>query len=297
MPSLGTQTKPTYLLHHVCIYDTEPRDTMWKFLRWNHGVSGYFTGSTYHITGEGHADYTFLGCGSPFQFQLEAPPFQFGYERNWWDRHGRGYNHICWVVDRAKASFDQLVDAGVAVMQEYTEFPTYNGFVVADPEGTWIEIMEYTTRFEVSQFVSRPAGVEGLSLFGSMLLVRDLRAMERWYVETLGLRNVYEQVDGDAGLVYLADHTYHPVERNTVLQLATPHTAELRQRFDQHGPQVSVMSYLAEDVPAAWQSAQDAGMESIAEPTVDEWTGVVRAWIREPNGNPLEIREPFVPED
>jgi hypothetical protein len=38
-------------------------------------------------------------------------------------------------------------------------------------------------------------------------------------------------------------------------------------------------------------------MESIAEPAVDGRTGVLTAWIREPNGNPLEIREPFVPED
>ena len=60
-------------------------------------------------------------------------------------------------MDNAKASYDQLRAAGASVMQEYTEFPVYNGFVMTDPEGTWIEIMEYTTRFEVSQFVARPA--------------------------------------------------------------------------------------------------------------------------------------------
>ena len=287
--------KTTYLLHHVCIYDSDPRPSMWAFLRWNHGVSGYFTGSTYHITEEGHADYTFMGCGSPFQFQLEAPPFQFEYERNWWTKHGRGYNHICWVVDDAKASYNQLRAAGASVMQAYTEFPVYKGFVLGDPEGTWIEIMEYTTRFEVSQFVARPAGLEGLSLFGVTLLVRDLRCMERWYCETMGLRNVYERVDGSEGVMYLADYTYDPLERNTVLQMATPHTPELRQRFDQFGPQVGVMSYLALDVPAAYQSALEAGMDGISEPAADERTGALTAWIHEPNGNPVEIREPFVP--
>ncbi len=52
-----------YRLHHLCIYDDKPRDSMWPYLRWHHGMTNYFSGSVFHVTGEGHSDYTFLGCG------------------------------------------------------------------------------------------------------------------------------------------------------------------------------------------------------------------------------------------
>jgi hypothetical protein len=55
------------------------------------------------------------------------------------------------------------------------------------------------------------------------------------------------------------------------------------------------MSYLALDVRGAWESALEAGMEAISEPATDNRTGVLTAWVREPNGNPLEIREVFKP--
>jgi hypothetical protein len=80
-----------YRLHHLCIYDDKPRDNMWPYLRWHHGLTNYFSGAVFHVTGEGHSDYTFLGCGGrAYQVQIEAPPFQFEYERNWWADHGRG---------------------------------------------------------------------------------------------------------------------------------------------------------------------------------------------------------------
>ena len=97
---------------------------MWPYLKWHHGITGYFTGDTFHIADEGHADYTFLGCGGrAFQIQLEAPPYQFTYEQNWYAKHGNGYNHICWVVNNARESFEQLQADGATVMQEYQPFP------------------------------------------------------------------------------------------------------------------------------------------------------------------------------
>jgi catechol 2,3-dioxygenase-like lactoylglutathione lyase family enzyme len=282
-----------YFLDHVCIYDSEPRDSMWKFLRWNHGISAYFTGDTFHITDEGHSDYTFYACGSPFQFQLEAPPFQFKYEQEWWKKYGRGYNHICWRVNDAKASFDQLLRDGASICQEYTVFPTYNGFVLADPEGTWVEIMEYTTNLQIPQVVSGPIGLEGLRLFGTGLLVKNLRSMERWYAGALGLRTIFESVEGKEGMVYMAAPDYNPVQSNIVLQIATPSTQEECRQFERFGSQIAVIMYLADNVPMAWESALGAGLEPISEPAVDTRTGVLTAWIREPNGNPLLVRAPF----
>ena len=119
---MRTAKELDYTIHHLCIYDKDPRNHMWSYLKWHHGVTGYFTGETYHIADEGHADYTFLGCGGrAFQIQLEAPPFQFRYEQEWYARHGNGYNHICWIVNNARESYDQIRAAGAAVCQEFQE--------------------------------------------------------------------------------------------------------------------------------------------------------------------------------
>ena len=65
-----------YTLHHLCIYDDKPRENMFPYLRWHHGITNYFSGAVFHVTGEGHSDYTFMGCGGPaYQIQIEAPPF------------------------------------------------------------------------------------------------------------------------------------------------------------------------------------------------------------------------------
>ena len=148
-----------YRLHHLCIYDDKPRDSMWPYLRWHHGITNYFSGAVFHVTGEGHSDYTFLGCGGrAYQVQIEAPPFQFEYERNWWRDHQRGYNHICWITSDARASMEQLLANGATEVMPFEEFPTYDGFVVHDPEGRWIEIMEYTDdTFRVQEFTHAPA--------------------------------------------------------------------------------------------------------------------------------------------
>ena len=78
----------------------------------------------------------------------------------------------------SRESFEQLQADGATVMQEYQPFPTYDGFVMADPEGRWIEIMEYThDTFRVQEFTSQRAGECGLRMIGFVELVRDLDAI------------------------------------------------------------------------------------------------------------------------
>ena len=66
---------PTYQLHHLCIFEKQPRDAMWNWLRWYHAIPAYYWEGLpdLHHTGEGGVDYTFLACGGPFQMQMEAP--------------------------------------------------------------------------------------------------------------------------------------------------------------------------------------------------------------------------------
>ncbi|MYJ83498.1 MAG: hypothetical protein F4033_04790, partial [Acidimicrobiaceae bacterium] len=58
-------TVPTYQLHHLCIFEKQPRDAMWNWLRWYHAIPAYYWEGIpdLHHTGEGGVDYTFLACG------------------------------------------------------------------------------------------------------------------------------------------------------------------------------------------------------------------------------------------
>ena len=58
---------PTYQLHHACIYEKHPRQAMWTWLRWYHGIPAYYWEgyADMHHTGEGGVDYTCLLYTSP----------------------------------------------------------------------------------------------------------------------------------------------------------------------------------------------------------------------------------------
>ncbi|MFW2403403.1 MAG: VOC family protein [Gammaproteobacteria bacterium] len=294
---MKTAKELDYAIHHLCIYDKDPRNHMWPYLRWHHGVTGYFTGDTFHIADEGHADYTFLGCGGrAFQIQLEAPPYQFKYEQDWYKQHGNGYNHICWIVNDAKASYEQLQAAGATVMQEFEVFPTYDGFVMADPEGRWIEIMQYTDPlFRVQEFTNQPAGECGLKMIGFVEIAADLDDMTRWYGEALDVQPIFSAGSNGDGVRYLADKYFDASERNTVMVLSAARTDEEKAKLAKDGPYISGILYQAANVERAFEDAKWAGMEEIAGPAIDPVTGVVTARLREPSGNEVILREEFRP--
>jgi len=190
-------SEQAYWLHHLCIYDERPRDHMWTWLKWYHAIPQYYWGGEeFHLTDEGHVDYTFLACGSGFQIQMESPPFQFKYEQAWHAEHGSGINHICWVVPDAKATVDYLMSNGCTTRMEYEEFGVYRGYVCADPEGRWIEIMDYIGDFKTPDVEFRPIGIPGLQLFGVTQLTENLGALEiRLSDEQLATLDDVSQVD------------------------------------------------------------------------------------------------------
>ena len=285
-----------YQLHHLCIYDDRPRDSMWPYLRWHHGITNYFSGDVFHVTGEGHSDYTFLGCGGrAYQIQIEAPPFQFEYERNWWSRHGRGYNHICWLTSDARASMEQLLANGATEVMPFEEFPTYDGFVVHDPEGRWIEIMEYTDdTFRVQEFTNAPSGECGLQMIGNAEICDDLDAMVTWYQDVMDMRVLKEFGSGSDRTVYMTDKAYDPQERNSVFILQGARQDFEKEHREEHGPYISSIVYQAQDLQRAWDDALWAGMEALHEPAVDEVTGALTGYLREPcGGNSIMLRERF----
>jgi len=295
---MKTAKELDYTIHHLCVYDAKPREHMWPYLSWHHGVTNFFSGAVFHITDEGHSDYTFLGCGGrAFQIQLEAPPYQFKYEQNWYKAHGNGYNHICWVTGDARASYEQLQAEGATIVQELETFPTYLGFVCKDPEGRWIEIMEYTDPFfRVQEFTNAPSGECGLQMIGCIEVCNDVAAMLRWYEKALDLHVIQEYRNSDETVIYMSDKDYNPQARNTLFVLTTARTEEDRKGFNEHGPFISSLLYQAHDIQRAYKDALWAGMgEFSGDPTVDPLTGALTARLVEPSGNIIELRNIFKP--
>jgi 4-hydroxyphenylpyruvate dioxygenase-like putative hemolysin len=287
-----------YSLHHLCIYDDKPRDNMFPYLRWHHGITNFFSGSVFHVTEEGHSDYTFLGCGGhAYQIQIEAPPFQFEYERNWWADHGRGYNHICWLTSDARASMDHLLANSATEVMPFEKFPTYDGFVVHDPEGRWIEIMEYTDdTFRVQEFTHAPSGECGLEMVGNGEICKDVEAMSKWYQDILDLRVLEEFKDADNHVVVMSDKDYNPVQGRSLFILQNARHDFEKEHMAEHGPYISSIIYQAKDVTRAYEDAVWAGMLELQKPQRDSLTGLVTAYVKEPcGGNTIMLTERYAP--
>jgi len=295
---MKTANELDYRLHHLCIYDDKPRDNMWPYLRWHHGMTNYFSGNVFHVTGEGHSDYTFLGCGGrAYQIQIEAPPFQFEYERNWWADHGRGYNHICWITSDARASMEQLLANGATEVMPFEEFPTYDGFVVHDPEGRWIEIMEYTDEtFRVQEFTNAPSGECGLQMVGNSEVCADVEGMKDWYQKIMGMHVIDEFKSNGYHEVVMTDNDYDNVERRSLFVLHNARHDFEKDHLAKHGPYISSIIYQAKDVKRAWEDALWAGMQELSAPQQDPLTGLQTAYLREPcGGNVLALTERYAP--
>lgn len=287
-----------YTLHHLCIYDNKPRENMMPYLRWHHAITNYFSGATFHVTGEGHSDYTFMGAGGhAYQIQIEAPPFQFEYERNWWQDHGRGYNHICWITTNAQASHQHLLANGATHVMPFEEFPTYDGFVVKDPEDRWIEVMEYTNdTFRVNELTHAPSGECGLEMVGSVSICRDVAAMRDWYVEVMEFSLLAEYQEQGDHVVILTDKDYNPQSRRSMFILQNARTDDQKARFAKRGPYIAEIIYQAKDLQRAWDDAIWAGFEPLAELATDPLTGFKTAYLLEPCGkNTIMLTEHFSP--
>lgn len=295
--SNSNSKKFDYELHHHCLYDDKPRENMWPYLKWHHSITNYYSGDVFHVTGEGHSDYTFFAVGgASFQIQIEAPPFQFAYERQWWKDHGRGINHICWVVNNARKSMDDLLANGATEVMPFEKFPTYDGFVVHDPEGHWIEIMEFThEHFRVNELTDQPSGECGLQLVGSAIICKDVDAMVKWYTDVLDMRVIKEYRSNKDTVVYMSDKYYDPKGKKSLFILQNARTDTQEKHQEEHGPYISHTVYSAYDVTRAYEDALWAGFEKVSESAKDILTGAETAYLKDCYGNEIMLRERYTP--
>jgi hypothetical protein len=179
---------------------------------------------------------------------------------------------------------------GCSTRMPYEEFGVYRGYVCADPEGRWIEIMDYIGDFKTPDVEFRPVGIPGLQLFGVTQLTENLAEMSDWYQRVLGLRPIHGSADD--GVVFLADEKYS-AERNIAMIMATPQSDAERKLMAEHGPSISGANYQAVDLDRADRDAVAAGFERLSELSVDERTGLRTSTFLEPSGNLVYLREMF----
>ena len=267
---------------------------MWNWLRWYHAIPAYYWEgiADLHHTGEGGVDYTFLACGAPFQMQLEAPPYQFEYERNWFAQHGSGINHVCWIVPNAYDTVEHLQSNGAAVAMEYEEFGgTYNGFVAIDPEGRWVEIMEYVNDFKTPTWSSARSATSGCRPWGRSSSAGTSTARWSGTKTCWGCERCWTPAATTTAWCIWPTPAYPA--RRCVNVLATPGTDAEQAMMDEHGPVISSILYEAADVDQAWADAVAAGFGAISAPAPDDRIGVRTGYLREPSGNIVQVREPL----
>jgi 4-hydroxyphenylpyruvate dioxygenase-like putative hemolysin len=192
---------------------------------------------------------------------------------------------------------EHLLANGATEVMPFEEFPTYDGFVVHDPEGRWIEIMEYTDdTFRVQEFTHAPSGECGLEMVGNVEVCRDVQAMSDWYQQVMDLRVLEEFRDGDDHVVVMSDRDYDPVARRTLFILQNARHDHEREHMAQHGPYIAAIIYQARNVQRAWEDALWAGMQPLQEPAPDPLTGLSTAYLREPcGGNVIMLTEHYAP--
>jgi 4-hydroxyphenylpyruvate dioxygenase-like putative hemolysin len=192
---------------------------------------------------------------------------------------------------------EQLLASGATEVMPFEEFPTYDGFVVHDPEGRWIEIMEYTDdHFRVQEFTHAPSGECGLEMIGNVEVCGDVSAMSRWYQDIMGLHVLQEFHSESDHIVVMSDQEYDPVSRRSLFILKNAQHDFEQTHMAEHGPYISAIIYQAENVQRAWDDALWAGMQELQAPVTDPVTGLLTAYLREPcGGNVIMLTEHYAP--
>jgi 4-hydroxyphenylpyruvate dioxygenase-like putative hemolysin len=187
--------------------------------------------------------------------------------------------------------------AATTTSAPFEEFPTYDGFVVHDPEGRWVEIMEYTNdTFRVQEFTNVPSGECGLQMVGNTEICSDVNAMKDWYVEVMGMHVLEEFRSNGDHTVVMSDSDYDADARRTLFVLENARHEHEKQHLAEHGPYISAIMYQAKDVARAWEDALWAGMKELHAPEKDSMTGLLTARLAEPcGGNVITLTEQYAP--
>lgn len=249
---------------------------------------------TYRAFNRGVNNIAFLGNGSDATLELVGEPF-LDYEARHIDRQGFGINHLSFEVEDADKAFAELEGKGVEVAWEPKEIECVRQCGLYDSDGLVIEIYSYpgSTRFAIPD-LRRPWDPAELELHHVSLLTENLLESERFYVEKLGLKRAAHYFsEKNGGFVFLVDPRFDDKTHTMMLEIIGPPDLDPREAplLRRRGACFDHFCYTAHDPEKAWRTALGKGAVKFIEP-VEEY-GLYIAWVRDPDGNDVEILSPF----
>ena len=244
----------------------------------------------------GQYDIAFVGSGTDFTLELVGRPFTPHQEEHV-ARHGYSIHHLAFLVDDVDAAFEDLRSRGARVAWEPKPHLFFRHCGFYDEDGLLIEVLSYAVPLTLAK-PDAPSDGNGLVMDHVSILTPDLRRAQRFYTEKLGLRTLYEYVEDEGGFVMLTDPFFDFRGHRFMLEIIGPPHLEPREEelLARRGACYDHLCYVASDVRAAWKAAVEAGIEAGEAPRLYEEYGVWVSWLKDPDGNDVEIMDPL-PDD
>ncbi len=240
----------------------------------------------------GLLDITFLGRGSDATIELVSAPF-LPYEEEFITRHGHGINHMSFLVDDARAAFEDLSAKGVKVAWEPKKVLDLCQCAFYDEDGLLFEVFNPLDPSNPMATSELPRGNHDLGLDHISILTYDLARAQKFYTEKLGLKTVLEYLPGGGGFIFLADPCFNAKDHTFLLEIIGPPDLEPREvvMLDKHGACFDHFCYVTDNVQATWKEVIDRGAPAMDAPVraYDNWL----SWVHDADGNDIEIMNPF----
>ncbi len=237
----------------------------------------------------------FVGAGSDAMLELVGPPF-LDYEQAFVDKRGYGMNHIAFEVEDADAAFAELKAKGLRVAWEPRDMIVVRQCAFYDPDGILVEVFHHLDEDMplMPPDLSQPAK---FAFHHVDLLTEDWRRSQRFYKEHFGLKLVYEYLDDEGkAFLFFIDPFFDLETHNFLIEIIGPPFDEEREHifYERYGTGVDHTAYVVDDVVGAWKRTLERGAENFVDPYFAY--GVNIAWIRDPDGNDIEIMDPIPPD-
>jgi catechol 2,3-dioxygenase-like lactoylglutathione lyase family enzyme len=203
-----------------------------------------------------------------------------------------GIDHVHYETEDFDSALETLRTRGVEVTRGPADGDGARMAGFMDPEGLAFELIWFDEARR-PRAASPSHGNWGRARWQHIsMVVPDLRRAQRFYVETLGLKVVYEFTKNDGGFVLLGTDAFGGHEE-FLLEIIGPPGLEPREErmLNELGPCYDHCCVEIADVEEAWHNAVRLGMEAVSglEPRhYPEYPADI-GWIRDPDGVDVEI--------
>ena len=245
---------------------------------------------------EGLFDIAFLrerSASTGFAIELVGPPF-VGWMKEMYQQYGPMMDHFSFVTDDVDYWHEKLKARGCDIVMPPEPFLTVEEMYLRDACGVIVEIMSFLDPgFEpaVPPPVPGDGGLE-YRLHHISILCHDIRSLERFYTDELGLTTVLEV--REQGYIFMADAAFLADKDRAAptIEIMGPPGIEPREAafLQRYGPAVDHLCFTVDDVDAAHEELAAQGIQFDLEPV--DYGGTRMAFFKDPNGVDIELLPP-----